>query len=98
MRIENNVGVLDIVNTTQMPISFTREEALGVVDIRSLGYYNVKHSTLQYSLNNPKTANKVNMFQYYEGKYNQYMSEFASYDQMVFRGFNFQGYEGKCKI
>ena len=83
MRIENNMGVLDIVNTTQMPISFTREEALGIVDIRSLGYYNVKHSTLQYSLNNPKAANKVNMFQYYEDKYNQYVSDFASYDQMV---------------
>ena len=48
--LKNNLGVLDMVNTSTHPLIFNEQKAFGIVDIRSLGYYNIKHSTLQYNL------------------------------------------------
>ena len=47
--IQNNLGVLDLVNTSKTTMLFSTESALGIVDIRSLGFY-IKHATLQYNL------------------------------------------------
>ena len=56
--LKNNLGVIDLVNTSPHPILFNEQKAFGIVDIRSLGYYNIKHSTLQYNLS---TANYHHM-------------------------------------
>ena len=48
--LRNNLGVLDTVNTSTHPLIFNEQKAFGIVDIRSLGYYNIRHSTLQYNL------------------------------------------------
>ena len=48
--LKNNLGVLDMVHTSTHPLIFNEQKAFGIVDIRSLGYYNIKHSTLQYNL------------------------------------------------
>ena len=48
--LRNNLGVLDMVNTSTHPLIFNEQKAFGIVDIRSLGYYNIRHSTLQYKL------------------------------------------------
>ena len=48
--LRNNLGVLDIVNTSTHPLIFNEQKAFGIVAIRSLGYYNIRHSTLQYNL------------------------------------------------
>ena len=48
--LKNNLGVLDMVNTSTHPLIFNEQKAFGIVGIRSLGYYNIKHSTLQYNL------------------------------------------------
>ena len=48
--LRNNLGVLDMVNTSAHPLIFNEQKAFGIVDIRSLGYYNIRHSTLQYNL------------------------------------------------
>ena len=48
--LEKNLGILDMVNTTNKPMVFCRNNSIGIVDIRSLGFYNIRHSTLQYNL------------------------------------------------
>ena len=49
-KIQNNLGVIDLVNTSKTTMLFSTASALGIVDIRSLGFYNIKHATLQYNL------------------------------------------------
>ena len=49
-KIRNNLGVLELVNTSKTTMLFSTDSALGIVDIRSLGFYNIKHATLQYNL------------------------------------------------
>ena len=39
-----------MVNTSQQTLHFSKISSLGIVDIRSLGFYNIKHETLQYNL------------------------------------------------
>ena len=50
LTLQNNLGILDMVNTTNKPMVFCRNNSIGIVDIRSLGFYNIRHSTLQYNL------------------------------------------------
>ena len=49
-KIQNNLGVLDLVNTSKTTMLFSTDSALAIVDIRSLGFHNNKHVTLQYNL------------------------------------------------
>ena len=49
-KIQKNLGVLDIINTSEAPIIFSKNIAIGIVDIRSLGFFNIRHCTLQYNL------------------------------------------------
>ena len=49
-KLQNNLGELDMVNVSKTTMFFSTQTALGIVDIRSLGFYNIKHSTLQYNL------------------------------------------------
>ena len=46
----HNVAILDIVKKGTDTIIFKPEEMLGIVDLRSLGYYNIKQSILQQNL------------------------------------------------
>ena len=39
-----------MVNNSKTTLYFTRERAIGIVDIRSLGFYNIKQSVLEYNL------------------------------------------------
>ena len=45
-----NVAVLDIVNNSTETMIFTPDEMLGIVDLRSLGYYKIKQGILQQNL------------------------------------------------
>ena len=49
-KIHNNLAVLDLDNTSKTTMLFSADSALGILDIRSLGFYNIKHATLQYNL------------------------------------------------
>ena len=49
-RFRDNLGILNIVNATSHPMVFCRNNSIGIVDTRFLGYYNVRHSVLQYNL------------------------------------------------
>ena len=46
-----NMAVLDIVNNSTETMVFRPEEMLGIVDLRSLGYYKIKQGILQHNLN-----------------------------------------------
>ena len=45
-----NAATLDIVNNCPDTIIFKLKEMLGMVDLRSLGYYKIKHGILQQNL------------------------------------------------
>ena len=45
-----NAAVLDIVNKGTETMIFRPEEMLGIVDLRSLGYYKIKQGILQQNL------------------------------------------------
>ena len=45
-----NAPTLDIVNINPEPIIFNLEEMLGILDLRSLGYYKIKQGILQQNL------------------------------------------------
>ena len=46
-----NAAILDIVNKGTDTMIFKPEEMLGIVDLRSLGYYKIKQGILQQNLN-----------------------------------------------
>ena len=45
-----NKAVLDIINKGKDTMTFKPEEMLGIVDLRSLGYYKIKQGILQQNL------------------------------------------------
>ena len=50
IRIVDNLTVMDIINNTPINMYLCPEEHIGVVDIRSLGYYNVKPQVMHFNL------------------------------------------------
>ena len=46
----HNVATLDIVNNSSDTIIFKLEEMLGILDLRSLGYYKIKQGILQQNI------------------------------------------------
>ena len=46
----HNAAMLDIVNNGPDTIIFKPEEILGILDLRSLGYYKIKQGILQQNL------------------------------------------------
>ena len=50
LKFMHNVATLDIVNNGPDTIIFKPEEMLGILDLRSLGYYKIKQDILQQNL------------------------------------------------
>ena len=50
LKITDNCAVMDMVNNSRQTMYFRKEKAIGIVDIRSLGYYSIRHSVLEYNL------------------------------------------------
>ena len=51
LKFTHNVTVLDIVNNGTETLIVRPEEMLGIVDLRSFGYYKIKQGMLQQNLN-----------------------------------------------
>ena len=49
-----------MINTSNTTLFFSTQQALGIVDIRSLGYYCIKHSVLEYNLSRSYTFTNFN--------------------------------------
>ena len=52
LKFVHNAATLDIVNNGPETITFKLEEMLGVLDLRSLGYYKIRQGILQQNLSN----------------------------------------------
>ena len=50
LKFTHNAAVLDIVNNGTETMTFRLEEMLGIVDLRSLGYYKIKQGILQQNI------------------------------------------------
>ena len=46
VKIDNNQSILKIINNTEETIHYTPQLSMGIVDIRSLGYYNIRKSIM----------------------------------------------------
>ena len=60
IKLQNNVAVVDIINTSNRVLHFCRGKAMGIVDIRSLGYYTIRHCVLEYNLSSDFTFANFN--------------------------------------
>ena len=50
IRLVNNLTVMQIINNTPSTMYLSPEESIGIVDIRSLGYYNIKPQVMHFNL------------------------------------------------
>ena len=55
IKLQNNVAVVDIINTSNRVLHLCGEKAMDIVDIRSLGYYTIRHCVLEYNLSSDFT-------------------------------------------
>ena len=50
IRLVNNLTVMQIINNTPSTMYLSPEESISIVDIRSLGYYNIKPQVMHFNL------------------------------------------------
>ena len=50
LKFVRNCASLDIVNNTQETVIFDPNQMLGILDLRSLGYYKIKQGVVQQNL------------------------------------------------
>ena len=50
LKFMRNYASLDIVNNTQETVIFDPNQILGILDLRSLGYYKIKQGVIQQNL------------------------------------------------
>ena len=50
IRLVDNITVMQIINNTPTTMYFSLEQSIGIVDIRSLGYYNIKPEVMRFNL------------------------------------------------
>ena len=61
VKLDNNQSILRIINNTDGMIHYTPQFSMGIVDIRSLGYYNIRKSIMFFDKrgNNKITIKKL---------------------------------------
>ena len=69
LKFTHNAAILDIVNNGTETIIFKPEEMIGIVDLRSLGYYKIKQSILQQNLSKYYRFEKVESLCEYFNKF-----------------------------
>ena len=50
IRLVDNLTVIQIINNTPSTMYLSPEESIGIVDLRSLGYYNIKPQVMHFNL------------------------------------------------
>ena len=75
VRIDSNQSIIKIINNTEETIHYTPQLAIGIVDIRSLGYYNVSKSIMFFDKRGndripppPYRVPKLHPHNYYKAK------------------------------
>ena len=64
-----NAAVLDVVNNDTETVIFKLEEMLGIVDLRSMGYYKIKQGILQQNLSRYYTFERSEILCNYFNKF-----------------------------
>ena len=84
VHIDSNQSIIKIINNTEETIHYTPQLAIGIVDIRSLGYYNVGKSIMFFDKRGndripppPYRVPKLHPCNYYKAKE---MKEQSTYD------------------
>ena len=65
----HNKAILDIVNKSKDTMIFKPEEMIGIIDLRSLGYYKIKQGILQQNLRRCYKFEKVEQLCEYFNKF-----------------------------
>ena len=60
LKFIRNKATLDITNNTKETIIFDKKTSIGLLDLRSLGYYKIKQGVLQQNLNKYYQLEDVN--------------------------------------
>ena len=50
IRLVDNLTIMQIINNTSSTMYLSPEESIGIVDLRSLGYYNIKPQVMHFNL------------------------------------------------
>ena len=50
VRLIDNLTIIQIINNTSSTMYLSPEESMGIVDLRSLGYYNIKPQVMHFNL------------------------------------------------
>ena len=50
VRLVDNITVMQVINNTPSTMYLSPEQSIGIVDIRSLGYYNIKSEVMRFNL------------------------------------------------
>ena len=50
LKFITSMATLDVTNNTQEMVIFNPEEMLGILDLRSIGYYKIRKGVLQQNL------------------------------------------------
>ena len=69
LKLTHNRAILDIVNKGKNTMIFKPEEMIGIVDLRSLGYYKIKQGILQQNLSRYYRFKKAEMLCEYFNKF-----------------------------
>ena len=50
IRLVDNLTIIQIINNTPSTMYLSPEESIGIVDLKSLGYYNIKPKVMHFNL------------------------------------------------
>ena len=50
VELVRKTGFLDVTNHSSEPLTLNKDEVIGIVDLRSIGYHKVKQDTVQHHL------------------------------------------------
>ena len=80
IRILDNITVMEIINNTPSTMYLCPDESIGIVDIRSLGYYNIKPQVMHFNLTDiPNLFSKWRLDHRFEEYYSKISTQNVRY-------------------
>ena len=80
IRIVDNITVMEIINNTPSTMYLCPNESIGIVDIRSLGYYNIKPQVMHFNLTDiPNLFSKWRLDHRFEEYYSKISTQNVRY-------------------
>ena len=87
LKFTHNKAVLDIVNRGKDTMIFKPKEMIGIIDLRSLGYYKIKQGILQQNLSRSCKFEKAEkLFKYFNKFVNTLRKESRNHQKTIMHG------------